>query len=60
VWLPIIIALMALIPFLSFCWSKWKFILGLVVILVIVVGIFLLCRHLHQKKKEKEKETSKK
>jgi Na+-driven multidrug efflux pump len=56
VWLPLIVSLMVLCPLLYFFWSKWKFILGLIVILAIAAGIILLAIRVKAWKKRKVEE----
>ena len=54
-WIPVIVALMVILPFLCFCWSKWKFVLVIVVLVAVGVGIGLLVHHLKKRKQIKEK-----
>lgn len=53
-WLPIVISILIIVPLLYFFWSKWKFVLVLIVIGAIIVGIVLLVKQLKSKKVVKE------
>lgn len=53
-WVSIVVGILIIVPLLYFFWSKWKFVLVLIVILAIIVGIVLLIRHVKSKRVIKE------
>lgn len=50
-WIPILIALMAALPFLYFCWSKRNFIFIGIVVIVLVIGVIWVISKVKGKKK---------
>jgi len=50
----LILGLLACLPLLYFCWSKWKFILGFIFVVSILIVVVWVAKKIKQKKKCKD------
>lgn len=52
-WIPIILVLMAALPFLYFCWSKRNFIFIAIVVIVLIIAAVWIVSRVRAKKTKK-------